>query len=475
MVIKLNNFQRLVGRIKKLSPATRYVNRVNVKSTRHLNALVNCLGDLFLLTSKPEVRKATTSALAFSFVIVCSSFTLPVYGNTEDRVTQQVRERAYRNLDLAQQHVDAKNWAEAERELGVLKQGEARLNEYERALMYNLYGFIAFSRNQLPEAINNYEQVINNRAYIPQHMEESTLYGLSQLHFGESNFSAAIDYMQQWETLSGKQSQQGKLLTAQSYYQQKDYQSAIEPLLAAMRIHEEESETAPEENWLLLLRILYFETKQNDQALNAMYRLVELYPQTQYYLQLATFHGQLGNNREQMSILESLEERGELDDESSILNLATLYLDQETPILAARLIQRKLNEALLAPEEKILRQLATAYALAKEYPAASDVYVTLADQFNSEFLLDAAQMTWLAEDYTATLALLQNIQNLSGEVYAEAILLRGMGAYYTQNFNQARNDFSEIRNHAKFGERARQWLDITNNEQQRVERNRQYL
>lgn len=419
--------------------------------------------------AKLVLRRTLTLLLLPALLLTATE----VYSN-ESRTLPPLRPKAYRNLELAQQYVDNKAWAEAEKELAVLKAGEARLNAYERALMYNLYGFMAFSQNELSAAIEHYQRVLVAPESIPLAMETATHYGLAQLYFGVDDFTAAISAMRRWEALADKQNIEGKLLIAQSYYQLNDYANAIPALNAALALHQTSGEP-PQENWLLLLRLLYFENAQPQQALAVMAQLVELYPQARYYLQLATLHGQLGNSMQQLGILESLEADGLLNDPIDITNLANLYLMQEAPLLAARVLQRYLADGRLTASAQNLQLTASALALAKEYQAAAELYQQLSEyEPKGDYLLSAAQMAWLAEDYGRVVELLDDTQRLTEAKRAEALLLVGMSQHYSGNFDAARATFQALRNDAALGMQARRWLEVNNSEQQRLQQVAQY-
>ncbi len=411
-----------------------------------------------------------------STVLLAGLFSSASIMAEEKRTLPPLRPKAYRNLDLAQQHLDAKNLEKAKKELNTLKLGEARLNGQEKALMYNLFGYIAFTEGKLQEAIENYLKVVEDPQSVSKSMEESALFGISQLYFGLEQYKNSIEYMERWEKLSNKKNTQAKLLIAQSYYQLKDYVSAINPMLAAIEINKSDQKL-PDENWLLLLRILYFESDQKVKALNTMIELTQLYPKTEYYLQMSILHGQLGNEKEQMAILESLEESEELTDQPDLLNLASLYVNFEAPINAVKLLDKHLANNNIKKDTSNLRLLANALAMAKEFTRASETFESLF-QMNSDdgsFLIEAARMAWMDEDYQRVTELLSEKKSFDDSQRGEAFLLAGMSFFYLKDFNNSRISFTEAKDFKPQSKQARQWISLVNSEQKRQEEIDNYL
>ena len=82
----------------------------------------------------------------------------------------------------------------------------------------------------------------------------------------------------------------------------------------------------PRENWLLLLRVIYFELKDYDNMLIVLKELISNYPKETYVLTLAGVYSELGDTKKQLALTEVLYELGYLNTTSHITNLANLYL-----------------------------------------------------------------------------------------------------------------------------------------------------
>ena len=171
-----------------------------------------------------------------------------------------LRERIYSQLSQAQKLADEKKVQEG---LAILKKMESKvkqLNSYEIAMMYNFMAFIYYAEGQRLEAIAAFEKVIGQKN-IPESLELSTLYSLSQIYMQSENYDKSIKTMKKWITLneSGSNSKSESLL-ANAYYAKKDYAGALTHLEKAIEFDRTVGKL-PTENQLVLKRAVHYELK----------------------------------------------------------------------------------------------------------------------------------------------------------------------------------------------------------------------
>jgi len=222
--------------------------------------------------------------IIFAVALICLLWLSVLPALAFDRTVKPITPKALRNLTLAQQYIDEKNFDAALKELGTLEAGEARLNEHEIAMTHSLFGFIAYTKEDIPAAIKHYHRVIQYAKSVPENLEYSTVFGLAQMYFAQKKFDGAVKFMRHWLRLTKTESVQAQLLLAQSYYQLKKFKHGIAPIKEAMRINESKGKSV-DENWLLLLRVLYYENNQPDMAIQTMHDLISLNPKKEYFIQ----------------------------------------------------------------------------------------------------------------------------------------------------------------------------------------------
>lgn len=90
-----------------------------------------------------------------------------------------MRNRVYSQLARAQKLADEGEKIEGFEVLDAVKDNIDRLNSYERAMLFNFYGFMYYGNEDLASAIDSFEQVIAEQG-IPDSLYLSTLYSLAQ-------------------------------------------------------------------------------------------------------------------------------------------------------------------------------------------------------------------------------------------------------------------------------------------------------
>ena len=135
----------------------------------------------------------------------------------------------FKKLEEAQELIDAKDFGRAEKLIqGMLDAGRGtRYNGNERANLYNMLGYINFSRERYSNAINAYEQVIVSPDDISDGMLSGTLYTLAQLNFVAERYSQALRYMERWITTANNPGPEPYIFLGQVYYQMQDYRAAV--------------------------------------------------------------------------------------------------------------------------------------------------------------------------------------------------------------------------------------------------------
>ena len=90
-----------------------------------------------------------------------------------------MRNRVYAQLARAQKLADEGDKIEG---FNVLEEVEDRidsLNSYERAMLWNFYGFMYYANDDVNSAVDSFEKVVAEEA-IPESLRVSTLYSLAQ-------------------------------------------------------------------------------------------------------------------------------------------------------------------------------------------------------------------------------------------------------------------------------------------------------
>ncbi|AXR05427.1 tetratricopeptide repeat protein [Salinimonas sediminis] len=391
-----------------------------------------------------------------------------------DKPTRKVptlRSKVYEQLSRAQTAADEGKIAEAVSILAEVEDKKDSMNSYERAMMYNFYGFIYYNDEQYEEALDAFGQVVEQQP-IPRKFEMSTLFSLAQLHLMQGNYEQTITYLERWEALNeGDIPPKNLVIKAQAYYQDKQYQKAAEFIDNAVAAHEAQG-MIPDEGWLILQRAVYYELKNPQKVKNVLVKLVKLFNEPKYWIQLAGMYGELGEERKQLAIMESAYQQGYIDNAADIFNLAQLYYYHRAPYKGALLMEQALNDGTLEKNLRNWRFLGQSWQLAKENEKAIPA-LTEAAALSEDGELDAqlAQIYLNANKWDQAIAAADKAM-AKGQLRNPGLahLIKGMALYNQKQYAKALNQLAEAEKHPKSRGMAQQWSKFVESEKISQER-----
>ncbi len=376
-----------------------------------------------------------------------------------------LRAKVYEQLARAQSAADEAGVAEAIQILDEVKAKSDSMNSYERAMMYNFYGFVYYNHEQYDKALESFALVVEQQP-IPEKFEMTTLFSLAQLHLMQGNYDQAITFLQRWESLNtGKIPPKNNVLKAQAYYQNKQYTQAARSVAAAIADQEGQGMN-PDENWLILQRAVFYELKQPRKVKEVLEKLIKLYDQPQYWLQLAGMYGELGEDKKQLAVMEAAYQRGFVNSAGDIFNLAQLYYYHRVPYKGALLMEKALDEGVLERNLRNLKFLGQSWTLAQEQEKAIPVLMAAAE-LSDDGELDAqvAQIMLNARRWEDALQAADRALH-KGELRNPGLahLIKGMALYNQHAYAKALNQLAEAEKHPSSRTMAKQWSQFVESE-----------
>lgn len=282
-----------------------------------------------------------------------------------------MRQQVFQRLGQARESADAGNYPEAiERAKNLLK--DRSLSGYEKAMAWNLVAYAEYELDRIPNAIKAYQEVLAAED-IPQSLEANTRYGLAQMYLTQEQWQPAINELNRWFKMTEKPQPSAYMLLGQAYFQLKDYKRAKEPILTAINDARSRGETI-RENWLLLLRAIYFSDKDYRSLLGVLQELAARYPTKEYWLQLSATYSELQQPKRQLAAMWAAYDQGLLSEEREYVTLAQLLLANEVPYRAGLVLDQGLATERIERSARNLRMTADAWVLAKEYDRAIDAF-----------------------------------------------------------------------------------------------------
>ena len=381
------------------------------------------------------------------------------------RRTPAMGSRVYSQLARAQALADEGNVGEGLKVLDSVKDKADSLNSYEKAMMYNFYGFIYYNAEQMDNAMAAFEQVVA-QSPIPESLEKSTLFSLSQLAMAEGKFQRALDFLTRWETVNdGPIPVKNYVLKAQATYQDKRYEEAAKYIDNAIVLAAKEG-SSPQENWYVLQRAVYFELKQPHKVVEVLETMVRKFNKPEYWVQLGGMYGEIGEEEKQLAVLEAAYLQGYITQASQLRNLAQIYYFNGLPYKAGEVMTQSLDSGVLNQTEKNLAFTAQSWLAAKEYEkavAALSQIASISD--NGDAYQQVAEIRLQQGMYQETVEAGKKASERGdltnpGNLY----LAMGMAYFNLKEFEQSIQVLKEAENHKSVQRMAKQWLKFVERE-----------
>lgn len=385
--------------------------------------------------------------------------------NLGDLATQEaasMRESTYKELAKAQEAAEAENFSEAAQILDKL--GKDELNHYERSQLLNLQAYIFYAKDQIPQAINSYEQLLK-QPELPEALQTSTVYTLSQLYFSQENWQKSINMLERWMGLTKEENRTAFEMMAQAYYQLEEYNKALRPAWKVVELTQAAGEPVKEQSYLLL-RVLHYENGEYQQVVDILEDLIRLYPKKQYWIQLASIYGELDDQKKQLAVLELAHLQGLLTSETEIKTLASLLLNNDLYLRAGKILSKGLDDGVITSTLEHWRLLAQAWTMAQENERAIPA-LTKASELSSDGKLDII----LAQTYInldrwedAVGAIRRGLSKGGLDRPDQAQVMLGQTYFEMENFDEARSAFLAAQSDRRSRQLAAQWINYIDSE-----------
>ncbi len=378
--------------------------------------------------------------------------------------TVAMSQPVYEALMEIQELVEADQHAEAQLKIKEIQHGKRKLSPYESAQIWNLSGYDFYLQERYSDAILSYEQVLN-QPELPEALQQSTLKTLAQLHFSVENYQVALETIKRLMNVIDEPAADVYMLLGQAHFQMEHYEEAIPPIKTAIAMYRDQGRV-PRENWLLLLRVCYWELKDFPNMLIVLEELIQAYPKDSYILTLAGVYSELGDTKKQLALTESLYEKGYIEGKSHAVNLANLYLLHGIPYKAAKVLEKEMAAGNIDSDVRNLRLLSQSWYQAREDKKAipplkqaaaagkdGELYIRLAQSY-----INLEQWAEAAESAKKGLAM--------GDLKREdtANIMYGMALFNQKKLEQARKVFQAASKDKRSKRAAGQWIKYVDSE-----------
>lgn len=349
------------------------------------------------------------------------------------------------------------------------------LEPYELAQVYNFNAYLAYTQGNTGQAIKAYEQVLA-QPELPEAMTTQTIYTLAQLYFANEQYQQSIKMLDRWFANAVNPGPDPYILLGQAYYQVGDFKKALVPVETAIRLAKEGGKPV-KENWLLLLRVFYYELNDYPKVVQILEELLQQWPKKEYWIQLAGMYGELDKGPQQVAAYEVAFRQGLLTQERELIQMAQLYMSQEVPYLAAKVLSKGMDSGVIKRDGKNMRLLSQAWAMAqnddKAIPALQEAARLTGD---AELYVRLAQSYINLEDWEKAIDALQTALSRGGVKRPDqARVMLGMAQFNLNQLKAAEDTFRLAAQDSRSSKTARQWIQYIQAERDRKEELRRAL
>lgn len=384
--------------------------------------------------------------------------------------TVAMRQSVYEKLQEAQQLLEAKDYAGSLKVVEGIRSGKSgkSLSSYETAQSWNLQAYIYYLQEDYQASIKGYEQVLA-QPDLPEALVQSTLKTISQLYFTIDEYGKALNTVKKLMASLEEPAADVYMLLGQAYFQMDDYKKALDPIQKAVEMTRAQGKN-PKENWLLLLRVIYHKMEEFPKMLAILEELVKLYPKDQYLRTMAGVYSELGDTMKQLTIMESLYEKGLVTSSSQIVNIANLYMLHGVPFKAAVLLDDEMNKkGRVDNNVRNLKLLSQAWYMARDDEKSIPPMAKAAEiAQEGELFVRLAQSHLNLDQYDAAAKALYKALEL-GELNRpdSARIMLGMSLFNLNRLEEARKAFMDAASDKRSKKVAKQWASYVNSEIER--------
>ena len=375
-------------------------------------------------------------------------------------------QQVYEKLAEIQELIEAKDYATAERQTVALRDRKG-LSGYELAQIWNITAYSYYLQERYDDAIRAYDQVLAQPG-LPEALLQSTLKTKSQLMFTIEDYEGALVVIRELMSVIPEPSADVLMIEGQALFQLARYDEALVPIKTAIEMYRDQGQK-PKENWLLLLRVIYFEQKEYELMIDVVKELIAYYPKDTYVLTLAGIYSELGDTKKQLALTEVLYDQGMLNTSSHITNLANLYLLHGLPYKAGLLMEKEMGESIVDANERNLRLLSQAWYQAREDEKAIPPLERAAGMSeDGELYVRLAQAHLNLENWAeAADAVQKGIQMGGLKRNDTANIMLGMALFNQKRLEQARRAFQRAAGDNRSQRAAQQWIAYVDSELKR--------
>jgi tetratricopeptide (TPR) repeat protein len=333
-------------------------------------------------------------------------------------------------------------------------EGRKRLTDFEKATIYESFGFFYTAFTQYDKAAVNIEKALATD-YLPESSLQNMRYNLAQLYMALEKFQKAIDHLEIWLTQVENPRPGAYYLIGAAHAQLLQAREALPYMKLAVANSEKFNAS-----WRQLLLALHFELEEYEECAQVLSALIDHEPKKTYLQQLQGVYSELGEDKKALAVMELSYRQGYLDKDTELRNLSYLYLYHEVPHLAAEVMTEGLANGTIEDDSEAWELLGDSLLHAREYKRAIQPLAKAAAMAeDGEVYLKLARVYLEEQDWSqARTALDSALKKGDLDNPGDAYFMLGISNAKSDRLAEARTAFEQAAKSDGSRKSARSWL-----------------
>ena len=280
------------------------------------------------------------------------------------RRSQVLSKAAFNQITAAQEALAESNHDTAMNILLNMMKSD-RYNPYEKGVAQQTYAYVWADKGDYSRALKEFERALN-LGVLPEQVQLDLTYNLAQLSIAEDKPNQALRYLNRWFSKVEKPSASAYGLKAQIYLIMDNLNQAEKNVKKAIDMAE-----TPKESWYRILLSVYLQQERYKEALPVLEIGVDIFPGKKvFWQQLSAVYQELGMEKKAFAAQQAMHKQDMLKTSKEIVRIAQLYLYNDYPFKAARILDKGLKDGSIKKTSKNWELLATAWMNSREWKKA---------------------------------------------------------------------------------------------------------
>ncbi|MGC6511411.1 MAG: tetratricopeptide repeat protein [Parvibaculales bacterium] len=233
---------------------------------------------------------------------------------------------------------------------------------YDKGVAQQFMASVWADKGDYKRAAQEFERAINMNV-LPDNVINDITFNLAQLYLAEDQTNKALRLLNKWFKTAKDPGSSAYALRSQIYLIKEDLKRAERDIDIAISKVEE-----PREAWYRIKLSILLQQDRYKESLPLLEMVVDKFPgKKQYWQQLGAVYFELGKEKEAFSAQQSMYRQGMLTSSKEKVTLAQLYLYNDYPYKAAKILADGLKDKSIERTEKNWELLANSWMHAREW------------------------------------------------------------------------------------------------------------